>query len=231
MRIHYLQHADFESIGIIDAWARAKHYTLSCSKTYLGEKLPDCDEFDFLIVMGGPQSAITPEHYPYLLDEIAFIKNAIQQKKLMLGICLGAQLIAAALGAKAERSPHKEVGVFPINFTEAGRQDPILEGLPEQFEVVHWHNDMPGLPEHAQILAKSEGCPRQIIRFTQHSYGFQCHLEPTIMDIQKMSEHCQEDLQPGQYIQSAETMLAFDYVPMHQYMEHILDRLVTNYNC
>lgn len=229
MRVHYLQHAAFENIGVIEYWAQTASCSFKGTQSYLGQALPDIDSFDFLIIMGGPQSAVEVEKYPYLMDEVNLIKAAIEHEKLILGFCLGAQLISIALGARAERSPHKEVGTYPIQLTSAGKQDPILNGLPEQFAVIHWHNDMPGLTDDAVVLADSAGCPRQIVRFADHIYGFQCHLEPTKQGITSMLQHCVSDLQAGQYVQSAEQMLAFDFDKMHQQMLLILNNLTARY--
>ena len=95
------------------------------------------------------------ENYPYLRNEINLITRAMSQQKLILGICLGAQLIAESLGAKIGASPEKEIGVFPLQLTEQGYADPITCHLPDQFQVAHWHSDMPGVLLGAAVLAKS----------------------------------------------------------------------------
>src|SRR3990167_675330 len=112
-----------------------------------------------LILMGGPQSPLKIGEFPYLADEIDLIKTAFLQNKRILGFCLGAQLIGEALGAPTGRSPEKEVGVYPVTLTEEGKKDPLLTDLPDNFPVIHWHNDMPGLLEDSALLAYSEGCP------------------------------------------------------------------------
>lgn len=114
MRISVIMHADFETPGVIEEWAQAKKHSFRIFKPYQVESLPAVEEFDFLIVMGGPQSPLALEEAPYLVDEIKLISRAIQAKKIVLGFCLGAQLIGEALGAKTERSPEKEVGIYPV---------------------------------------------------------------------------------------------------------------------
>ncbi len=179
MNILCITHADFESPGIIESWADQAGYHFEIKRPYRGETLPEISHFDILIVMGGPQSPLAIEKYPYLAAEIKIIKDAIKQHKKIIGFCLGAQLIGEALGAQTERSPEKEVGVYPIMLTAEAISDPLLQDLPSTFPVIHWHNDMPGMTAEATLLAYSAGCPQQIIRYAPFIYGFQCHLEIT----------------------------------------------------
>jgi GMP synthase (glutamine-hydrolysing) len=195
-------HADFETPGVITSWASDQKYSFTLAKPYREESLPPVETFDFLIVMGGPQSPLHIKEAPYLLDEIKLIQDAIKHNKRVLGFCLGAQLIGEALGAKTERSPEKEMGVYPLSLTEAGKNDLLLEGFSPEFPVIHWHNDMPGLTKESALLAYSAGCPRQIIRYSPLVYGFQCHLEITKEGIEEMIKACPEDLKPSLYTQS-----------------------------
>lgn len=227
MKIQYIIHADFELPGAIETWARQNRFEENTCRPYAGEKLPSYDDFDLLIVMGGPQSPLAIEKAPYLAGEIALIRETLKREKPVLGFCLGAQLIGEALGAKTGRSPNKEVGVFPIELTEEGRQDPLLEGLPQRFDVVHWHNDMPGLTAEAKVLAFSQGCPRQIVRYLPYAYGFQCHPEPMRQNIEAMIRHCPEDLAPGTFVQTAEKFLAQDFQGINQKLIQILDNFVS----
>jgi len=194
MRVHIVIHASFEKPGVIETWAIDRGYQVSFTHIYRGETLPDVSQFDFLIMMGGPQSPLELDQYPYLRDEIALTKQAIKQEKAVLGICLGAQIIGESLGAKTERSPHKEIGVFPIQLTKEAIDDPIFKLFPQSFDVMHWHNDMPGVPTGSAILAYSEGCPRQVVRYNERVYGLQCHMEMTTDLINGMIEHCSADL-------------------------------------
>lgn len=225
MQVHIIIHAPFEKPGTIETWAMDKGHNISYTHTYRGEQLPAASQVDFLVIMGGPQSPLELEKYPYLRDEIALTAQAIQQKKAVLGICLGAQIIGESLGAKTERSPHKEIGAFPIHLTAEGKNDPILKCLPESFDVMHWHNDMPGAPAGSVILAYSEGCPRQIIRYTERAYGLQCHMEMTTEMIKGMLEHCAADLKLGKYIQDAKKMLSINLSSMNEKIVLILDQL------
>lgn len=227
MEILCVLHADFESAGTIENWAQEKQHNLSFLKTYSGQKPPKNIDFDFLIVMGGPQSPLEIEKTPYLHDEIALIKKAVDADKIILGFCLGAQLIGEALGSKAERSPEKEVGVYPIELTEAGKHDPLLASLGNSFPAIHWHKDMPGETKNSTLLAYSQGCPRQMIRYGEKIYGFQCHLEITKDGIQRMIDAIPGDLSDSKYTQSKEELLSHDYSSIHKTMHGILDRLTT----
>jgi len=222
MQINALIHAPFEGLGAIHTWLKKKNYFLSETHTYRGDKLPPIADFDWLIIMGGPQNLKELGKYSYLQDEVKLISQALKQGKLVLGICLGAQLIAESLGAKTEASPEKEIGVFPLRLTEKGHADPILRHFPGEFLSTHWHNDMPGIPAGAEVLATSNACPRQIIRFTPYAYGLQCHLEFTAEDMHAMVSHG-HDLQSGRYTQTKEELLNHNYSTINQLLFLFLD--------
>jgi GMP synthase (glutamine-hydrolysing) len=226
MNILCISHADFETPGIIEEWANQSGYNFTICKPYDGENCLVHANFDFLIIMGGPQSPTKIEKYPYLQDEITLIKQAVQSHKIVLGICLGAQLIGEALGGTTTRSPEKEVGVFPITLTEEGIRDPLFTGFSLNFPVIHWHNDMPGETANSVILAYSEGCPRQIVRYDTLVYGFQCHLEITRAGIKTMLDACPTDLAPSRFTQKLPDFLQQDYESINQTMAEILNRLI-----
>jgi len=219
-------HVDFETPGIIEKWAADRGHVLEGTLTSVNHRLPGAHQIDFLIVLGGPQSASRTDDYPYLKGEIGLISAMIGQNKPVIGFCLGAQLIAEALGARTRQSPHKEVGGFPIELTEDGRSDPILKNLPSAFDVIHWHNDMPGLPDGAILLARSAGCPHQAFRFGDRTYGFQFHMEPTPESIKPLLENAADDLAPSQYTQTPEQILSFDFATMNRRMIQVLDSIV-----
>lgn len=226
MNILCIEHAEFERLGSIETWATQRKHTIHQVNPYRGEALPDSNTVDFLIVMGGPQSSLKLAKAPYLKDEIKFIEKVIKKNKPIIGVCLGAQLIGEALGAKAERSPHREIGMHLVELLDEAKTDPIFKQFPSKFEVMHWHNDMPGIPEGAVLLAKSEGCPRQIFRYGDRVYAFQCHFEFTCELIETMLENCKRDLDTSEkYIQSAKTMLAADYSDGNRKLEVVLNYL------
>lgn len=225
MQIHLIQHAPFENPGAIISWAIERGHQINSTHTYNGEKLPDLSEIDFLIIMGGPQSTMELDKYPYLRDEVALIQQAINNKKIVLGICLGAQLITESLGAKTEPSPNKEIGIFPVQLTHEGEQDPIFGFFPKIFDVMHWHNDMPAIPAGAILLAASNGCPRQAIRYGDRVYALQFHMEMTKELVQNMITNCPNDLKPGNYIQDELQLLSIDFTELNKKMFCVLDYL------
>lgn len=227
MHLHVIMHADFETPGVIVDWAKARGHTLVISKPYQGEHLPTTSAFDCFIVMGGPQSPLAIDEAPYLEAEIQFIQRAIQNNKIILGFCLGAQLIGEALGARTQRSPEKEVGIYPVTLTDAGLQDPLFQGFSKSFPVIHWHNDMPGATPTAVLLATSQGCPQQAFRYQDKVYGLQFHMEITREGIETMIKACPDDLKPSLFTQTAENILTQDFDSINNQMQQILDRLVS----
>lgn len=231
MKIHIVMHESFESPAAIEIWAKKKWLDITYTRQYLGDTFPEECNFDFLVVMGGPQSPETTlEECPHYdaKKEIAFIKKAIDQNKILLGACLGAQLIGEALGGKFGHSPNREIGVFPITLTEDGKQDPIIGTFPEKFLVGHWHGDMPGLTSESKILATSEGCPRQIVRYAPKIYGFQCHFEFTPEAIEGMIEnnaHELENYKDLPYIETAEQLRNHNYDEMNNLLFKFLDKI------
>nr|WP_218059264.1 hypothetical protein [Gilliamella apicola] len=149
MHIHFIIHEDFEAPGAYEQWAINNHHTITYSRVYLNEPLPNSiDDIDFLIVMGGPQSPSTTKQECAHFDskaEQAIILSAIKAEKVVIGVCLGSQLIGEALGASYSNSPEKEIGKFPIMLTQIGKTNPLFTDFGSTLEVGHWHNDMPGL--------------------------------------------------------------------------------------
>lgn len=231
MKLHIVMHESFESPAAIETWAKQKGCEISYTRLYSGDTFPaDCN-FDFLVIMGGPQSPeTTTQECPHFdaQKETAFIQKAIKEGKILLGVCLGAQFIGQALGAHFDHSPNREIGVFPLTLTEDGKQDEIIGTFPEKFSVGHWHGDMPGLTPESKVLAMSEGCPRQIVRYSPKIYGFQCHFEFTpeaIEGMLKNNAHELEEYKNLPYIETAEQLRAHDYKAMNELLFSFLDKL------
>ena len=208
MQIHFIVHEVFEAPGAYLRWAQARGYGTSWSRVYAGDALPEnADAFDMLVVLGGPQSPRTT---------------------LTVGICLGSQLIGEALGAPVMQSPEKEVGHYPITLTTAGLQDDKLAHFGPSLVVGHWHNDMPGLTPEAEVMASSEGCPRQIVKYSDRVYGFQCHMEFDAEVIELLISHSQLELSAARgrrFIRSEQEMRAWDYREMNEKLWVFLDKL------
>lgn len=183
MQVHFIVHEDFEAPGAFETWAMARGHKVTFSRVYAGQKLPgDLRDIDLLVVMGGSQDpSVTPDECPHFDSraEQALIASAVRMDKAVIGVCLGAQLIGEALGARFAHSPEKEIGKFPIFMSAGSEQHPMFSHFGNKLDVGHWHNDMPGLTPEAEIIAYSEGCPRQIVAYSELVYGFQCHMELT----------------------------------------------------
>lgn len=234
MNIHIIMHESFEVPWAIATWIQDKHHSVSYTYCFNGDQLPnDATYFDMLIIMWWPQSpATTLQECPYFdaKYEIALIQKAIANDKIVLGVCLGAQLIGEALGATFEQSPHREIGVFEITITNAWTTDAFFWWLTHKFPVGHWHGDMPGLTENAEILAYSDGCPRQIVKYAPKVYGFQCHFEFTPESIEWMIQNCSHELVTYKwlpYIQDAQTLRANDYNPINNILFKFLDYITS----
>lgn len=210
MRIHSLQHVPFEDIGSMANDFRARGYSLATTHWYKGDTSPTVSSFDALVVMGGPMGIYDEAIHPWLADEKALIKEAIAAGKIVLGICLGAQLIADVLGGKVTRNPHKEIGWLPISINPAAATHPIAQVFTRYADVFHWHGDTFALPPGAEHLARSEGCSNQAFCYGDKVYGFQFHLETTPTSARALIEHCAEDIDGSRYTQSAEAILASD---------------------
>ena len=232
MKIQFILHETFEAPGAYLAWAALSGHDVSITKVYQYENLPEnADSFDFLIVMGGPQSPIGDNsEFPYFdaKSEIELIKKAIKADKFVVGVCLGAQLLGEAFGGKTEKSPFREIGNFPIELTKDGLKDDKIKHFGKQAIVGHWHSDMPGLTDTAKVLATSKGCPRQIIKYSEKYYGFQCHLEFTkaLTELLIYSDKTlEQDSQTLPFVQSSQTIRNNSYDEMNNLLYKFLDKL------
>ncbi|MCK6841394.1 type 1 glutamine amidotransferase [Enterobacter roggenkampii] len=232
MHIHFIIHEHFEAPGAYEIWGKSRGCSLSYTRVYQGDPLPEeLGHTDLLIIMGGPQSpATTREECPWFdaQAEKALISRAIEAGKTVIGVCLGSQLIGEALGAAFCHSPEKEIGTFPVRLTDAGKANPLFEGFGSVLNVGHWHNDMPGLTPQAKVLAYSEGCPRQIVQYSERVYGFQCHMELTPEVVELLIEHSQNDLRRAgefRFVETAEKLRSHDYREMNQVLFSFLDKL------
>jgi GMP synthase-like glutamine amidotransferase len=204
MKAHYFQHVPFEGLGSIADWLSQRGHQIDCTRFYAEERLPDPDKPDFLVIMGGPMSVNDEVTYPWLISEKQFIRQFIAAGKPVLGICLGAQLIASAMGARVYPSPRKEIGWHHIESTECA--DPPLFGNRET--VFQWHGETFDLPEGARHLARSEVCENQAFALGDRVIGLQFHLETTPESAALLVSHCGEELVAGPTIQSARQIVS-----------------------
>jgi GMP synthase-like glutamine amidotransferase len=229
MRIHYFQHVPFEGLGNIEEWIKVRGHSLSVTHFYNNEAPPKLNDIDWLIVMGGPMGAYEDNIYPWLAAEKRFISQAINKGVKVLGICLGAQLIAAALGAKVYPNAYKEIGWFSINLTQDGGTSALFQGLPAEILVFHWHGDTFDLPSGAKHLAETIACKNQAFSYGNHVLALQFHLDVKKDNIEEWVQNGANELVKAPYIQTPEEMLAQEnqFVIIEKYMRQILDNLET----
>jgi GMP synthase-like glutamine amidotransferase len=177
-RVFVFRHVPFEDLGLIRAPLEERGIGIEYADLYRpGAPLPDVTQAAGLIFMGGPMSA--NDDLPYLRQELRLIAQAVERRQPVLGVCLGAQLIAKALGSKVYRNPVKEIGWFEIHLTEAAARDALFAGIGLAETVFHWHGETFDLPPGSEWLAYSEACRNQAFRFCAGVYGLQFHLEVT----------------------------------------------------
>lgn len=221
MQAHYLQHVPFEGLGSIAPWLQNAGYEISCTQLFNTEELPEIADIDLLIVMGGPMSVNDGLEYPWLAAEKQFIKNAVEAEIPVLGICLGAQLIASSMGGKVSQNSVKEIGWFPVKAVQPKRS--FVFQFPEETSVFHWHGETFNLPNGAIQIARSEGCENQAFQIGNNIIGLQFHLETTPISAQAIVENCGDELVDGEYIQSEADILS---VPEERYLS--INRLMVN---
>jgi len=191
MRVLAFRHVPCEGAGLIEPVLQTHGIALDYADLFRpNAAMPDVSKYRALIVLGGPMSA--NDDLPFLRAEIDMLRAEILRGRAVLGICLGAQLMARALGAGVRRNPVKEIGWFPIECTPAAASDPLLGGVSRE-TVFHWHGETFDLPDGAQLLASSERCRHQAYRVGERAYGFQFHLEVTpemIADWCLQDENC-----------------------------------------
>jgi GMP synthase-like glutamine amidotransferase len=226
MRLHSFEHVPFEDLAKIGVWAQDQGYTLSRTRFYANDNPPPLTEVDWLVVMGGPMNIYEEDRYPWLAREKAFIGDAIAQGKLVLGVCLGAQLIADVLGGPVSKNQFKEIGWLPVSLTAAAAGSPLFHDLPSEFMAFHWHGDTFQIPPGGLGTASTRGCANQAFAYTNKVVGLQFHLESTPVSVQKLITHCGDELVAGPYIQTPTEMLA----PEHFFLEieKIMTKLLRN---
>jgi GMP synthase (glutamine-hydrolysing) len=198
MKIYWIQHVPFEGLGCIQPWLTASRHAVTCTRLWAGDMFPDIGRVDGLIVMGGPMGVYDEAIYPWLTAEKAFIKEILAQDKPVLGICLGAQLIAEVLGAKVSKNRQREIGFFPL--TGDGAVFPAI------FTAFHWHGDTFGIPDGAVHLASSAACKNQAFIYKDNVLALQFHLETTEESLLSLYENAKDEVTEAPFIQTLEEM-------------------------
>jgi len=227
MRIHYLQHVPFEGIGSMAAYFKNKGHALSSTKLYGNQALPDPHDIDFLIVMGGPMGVHDDLQYPWMKKEKAFIRACMDQGKTVLGICLGAQLMAHVLGARVYPNKAREIGWFPLAVAPEAGDTVFRDVFPPGLEVFHWHGDTFDIPESAIRIASSPACANQGFVIDDRIAGFQFHLETTLESAQALIDNCGHELDGSAFVQPAKELTAHEkrFDRINKVMAAVLEKL------
>lgn len=206
MRAHYFQHVPFEGPGGIEPWLESHGYYLTGTRFFESTDLPDPGAIDLLVIMGGPMSVNDEEGFPWLASEKNFVREFIETGKPVLGICLGAQLIANAMGADVFPNHEKEIGWFPVDAVASGEGS--VFGFPPSATVFHWHGETFDLPPGAIRLARSAGCENQAFQLGKGVIGLQFHVETTPQSAREMVAHGRDELVPSRYVQTEAAILS-----------------------
>lgn len=223
MHIHFIQHMPFEHPGSIADWAREKHHTTTYTKVFDEATFPSTNSFDMLVIMGGVMGVYEEDKYDWMREEKASIKRSIEVKKKVLGVCLGSQLVAEALGAKVFPHRKKEIGWFEVEKVSTHK---LTDKLPQTFITFHWHGDTFTLPENAIHLFKTEACAQQGFVYKDHVVGLQFHMEVKEDLLNNMTENERAELIKADHVQTEEEIksLMLPYIDqqkkfMHDFLE------------
>jgi GMP synthase (glutamine-hydrolysing) len=186
-KLWVLQHLAAEPLGIIDEALEAGSIDAKYVRLFEGEPVPgDMSDAAGLVVMGGSMGVYEQDQHPFLSHEIRLIEAALKAEKPVLGICLGSQLLASALGAEVRKGDRKEIGWFPVTLTDAATADRLFRGVERSFTAYHWHGDVFDLPAGAAALASSAQTQCQAFAYEERAYGLLFHLEATQKIVEDM---------------------------------------------
>lgn len=205
MRIQCLQHVPFEEPGLIKEWAEERGHQIECVRVFGGRKA-DVKAVDMLVVLGGPMGACDEDRYPWLVYELEVIEKAIGLGLPVLGVCLGAQIIARVLGGTVSKNPEGEIGWFPVKLTDSGIAEDVFKGFPVNFPAFHWHGDTFDAPPGSVNAAYSGACANQAFVYNKKVVALQFHLEAIKEGIEQLMTNCADEMIPGAYIQTPETI-------------------------
>jgi GMP synthase (glutamine-hydrolysing) len=229
MHIHYFQHDDYEDLAYIGQWAENKGFTTSCTRfDFPDPKLPEHENYDWLIILGGKMGAYEEDLFPSLVDEKKFIREAIEKGKLVMGICLGSQMIASSLGADVYPNSVPEIGYFPVYFNPNAQLDEVFGLFPEQLTVMSWHNDTFDLPEGAVCMASSAVTRNQAFRWGKNVFALQFHFEMNERAANTLIDKSGRNLIASDSVQPAEVIRSMNHVTIenNRIFGRILEKLL-----
>ncbi len=226
----FLIQIEIEGPGRIADCLRQRGLTWEEVHLYRGDPLPDSlDPYSAVVPLGGPMNVYEEERYPFLRDEDRLLRRALTQETPILGLCLGAQLLAKAADAMVEKNPTAEIGWMDVDLLQPGQADPLFRGLPRRLPVFQWHGDTFELPQGAEWLASSERCAHQAFRVGRRAYGLQFHLEVTPAMVLQWTEAYLEDLHRHDDARSIERSLREDGERYDPALAQAAERLVENF--
>lgn len=226
MKIHILQHVAFEGPAYIEEWAKEASATLSYTLLYEGDiQFPAVGDIDVVVIMGGPMSVNDEHLYGWISREKAFISACIGERKKIIGICLGAQMIASCLGARVYPASEKEIGWHAVRRNAALSENWLTRIFNASPQVFHWHGEQFDLPGSAEDLLTTDANNHQAYLIDDYILGFQFHLEATEESIRAMLAHGSDELVARPFVQSAAQILgSLHHVPViNQLMKSVLD--------
>jgi GMP synthase-like glutamine amidotransferase len=226
MRVHVLQHVAFEGPAAIADWAAARGHELRATRLFDGAELPRLGAFDALVAMGGPMSANDDGKFAWMAPEKRLIAEALASGAPVLGVCLGAQLIASVAGARVFANAVPEIGWFPVRLTREAATHALFRGLPAEFVPLHWHGETFELPRGSVRLAESPACANQAFAIGARVLGLQFHLEATAESVAQLVAHCGHELVAAPTVQGEAELLAgaASAPEIHALLYRILDR-------
>ena len=207
MHIHYFQHDHFEDLGYIADWAAQHNFTTSVTRFDLKPEFPSHNEYDWLVILGGKMGVYETDQYAWITPEIEFINEAINLDKIVLGICLGSQMVAHALGAKVYKNTEPEMGFYPVTFNTDARKDVIFKHFPAELNAMHMHFDIFELPAGAISMAASEVTHCQAFRYGKSVFALQFHFEVTESNASTFIREVTPEIVPGRLVQQPHGML------------------------
>jgi GMP synthase-like glutamine amidotransferase len=208
MHLHYFQHDHFEDLGFIGDWAASRGFTTSLTRFDILPEFPLLQDIHWLVVLGGEMSVNDTFEFPWLKEEIAFIKEAVQAGKIVIGICLGSQLVAKACESEIFRNKEPEMGFWPVKFSTEASKDSVFRYFPSELTVLHMHFDAFTLPDGAMNMASSEVTNCQAFRLGDKIFAFQFHFEVTPQNIAGFIKEVEPELVEGKYSQTPDEMNA-----------------------
>ncbi len=227
MNIHFLQHVPFEGLGALENWVNRPGNKVTSTRLYEDTKLPFVELFDLLIILGGPMSVHDEDRYRFLVAEKVLIKRALEKGKKVIGICLGAQLIAEVIGGHVSLNTEQEIGWFPVSLSNEALSHPCFKDVSSTIDAFHWHGEFFSIPENCTPIGKTDACSTQGFIWKNQALALQFHLEITTQGIDGLIRNCSEDLNDGTFVQDSSQLLRPDLIEKtNALLVKIVDRFI-----